>query len=92
MFFFSLESNYDYYVQLWNRSDANNGPETLTGEKLCQIPTEFLRTFPGDIIHGGGFKTLNSPDNFRVQLVVTSPSFEQTDVIYQSTMNSNIQR
>ena len=81
-----MESNYDYYVQLWNRSDANNDPETLTGEKLCRIPTDFLRTFPGDVIHGGGFKTLNSPGNFRVQLVVTSPFFEQTDVIYQSTL------
>ena len=86
MFFFSLESNYEYYVQLWNRSDANNDPETLTGEKLCRIPTDFLRTFPSDFIHGGGFKTLNSSGNFRVQLVVTSPFFEQTDVIYQSTL------
>jgi len=86
--FFSLEKDYDYYLQLWNRSDANNGTETLTREKLCRIPTGFLRTFPGDVIHGGGFKTLNSPGNFRVQLVVTSPSFEQTDFIYQRSFEN----
>ena len=86
--FFSLEKDYDYYLQLWNRSDANNGTEALTGEKLCRIPTDFLRIFPGDVIHGGGFKTLNSSGNFRVQLFVTSPSFEKTRFICQKTIEN----
>ena len=86
--FFSLGKDYDYYLQLWNRSDANNGTEALTGEKLCRIPTDFLRIFPGDVIHGGGFKTLNSSGNFRVQLFVTSPSFEKTRFICQKTIEN----
>ena len=57
--FFSLEENYDYYFQLWNKSDENSNPETLTEEKLCWIPTDFLRTFSGDVVHYGGFKSLN---------------------------------
>ena len=69
-----------------NRSDANNNPETLIREKISRIPTDFLRTFPGGIIHGGVFKTLNSTSNSRVQLVVTSPYIEQTNSLFQNIL------
>ena len=42
---FSLEDNSYYYLQLWNRSDANINPEILIEEQLCRIPTDYLRTF-----------------------------------------------
>ena len=50
----------------------NASVKTLADGKLCRIPTNFRRTFPGNTIHGGGFGTLNSFGNFRVQLVITS--------------------
>ena len=44
-FVFSLEENYNYYLQLWNRWDANSNPETLKEERLCQILTDFWEYF-----------------------------------------------
>ena len=80
--FFSLEENFNYYLLLWYMSD-NASVKTLSDGKLCQIPTNFLSIFPGNTIHGGGFRTLNSSSNFRVQPVITSRLDTQTYCLRQ---------
>ena len=82
---FSLEKNFDYYLLLWYMSD-NASVKTLSDGKLCRIPTNFLRISPGNTIHGGVFKTLNSFGNFRVQLVITSHLDSQTHCLRQRTL------
>ena len=71
---------------MWNRSDANSNLETLTEERLCLILTNFLRTFHGDVTHGGGFKSLNLLGNFRVRLVITSRNMKQPYFLFQKLL------
>ena len=64
----------------------NVNPRTLKEEKLYRIPTNYLKHFLINTIHGGCFRTLHSLGNFRVQLVSISSLATQKYYLRQRSL------
>ena len=65
--YFSIDPHHDYYLQGWTKMDNRS---VMNTPDLIRIRYGNMRIFPGDFIHGGGFKNTRSTGNFRIQLLV----------------------
>ena len=74
--YFSIDPHHDYYLQGWTKMDNRT---MLNTPDLIRIKYRNMRIFPGDFIHGGGFKNTMAMDgckntrscgNFRIQLLI----------------------
>ena len=65
--YFSIDPNHDYYLQGWTKQENRT---VLNTPDLIRIRYGNMRIFPGDFIHGGGFKNTRSTGNFRIQLLI----------------------
>jgi len=65
--YFSIDPHHDYYLQGWTKMDNST---VMNTPDLIRIRYGNMRIFPGDFIHGGGFKNTSSSGNFRIQLLI----------------------
>ena len=65
--YFSIDAYHDYYLQEWTKMDNRT---VLNKPEFIRIRYGNMRIFPGNFIHGGGFKNTISDGNFRIQLLI----------------------
>ena len=75
---FSVDPEYDYYLQVWKNSITTSKP--LQCPELVRVKYGNVRIFPGSTIHGGGFLNSKSTGNSRIQLHIYSKSHPGTDI------------
>ena len=69
MCFFSVDEIHDYYLQTWECL-SKSGTCKLAEPDLVRIRYQNMRIFPGNLIHGEGFRNEISNGNSRIQLMI----------------------
>ena len=70
IYFFSVDEMHDYYLQTWDFFISKTDTFKLVKPDLVRIRYQNMRIFPGNFIHGEGFKDEISTGNFRIQLMI----------------------